>query len=81
MALSLRLLGRPACHLCLDMLAVLLPFMATGQVMLELVDLDTDEGLASRYALFIPVLLTQDGEEIAHYTLNEAQVLAALAGG
>lgn len=66
--LPLRLLGRPDCHLCEDMIAVLHPFLEAGLIMLTMVDVDSEPALAARYGLLIPVLL--DGEhEIAHYTL------------
>lgn len=66
---DLRLLGRPGCHLCDDMIAVLRPFLNAGRFTLTLVDVDSDPALAARYGLLIPVLL--DGDlEIAHYTLS-----------
>lgn len=64
----LRLLGRPDCHLCEGMIAVLHPFLEAGLIMLTMVDVDSEPALAARYGLLIPVLL--DGEhEISHYTL------------
>lgn len=72
-ALALQLLGRPACHLCEDMLGILRPFLDAGRIRLSLIDVDSDPALAGRYGLLIPVLL--DGQrEIARYTL-QADVL------
>lgn len=66
---ALRLLGRPGCHLCDDMIAVLHPYLDAGRLTLTLIDVDSDPVLTARYGLLIPVLLEGD-REIAHYTLT-----------
>ncbi|MEW6612131.1 glutaredoxin family protein [Thermithiobacillus tepidarius DSM 3134] len=74
---TLRLLGRPECHLCTDMLALLQPYLAGGQVQLELVDVDSDPALAARYGLLIPVLLAGE-QELARYVLDPTRLSAFL---
>ena len=66
---ALRLLGRPDCHLCDDMIAVLRPYLDAGRFTLTLVDVDSEPALTARYGLLIPVLLEGE-QEIAHYTLT-----------
>lgn len=75
--LTLRLLGRPYCHLCAEMLQVLAPFRARKQVQVEWVDVDSDPVLAEQYDELIPVLLLGE-REIAHHVLREAQIAALL---
>lgn len=75
--LALRLLGRPYCHLCTEMLQVLAPFQARKQVRVEWVDVDNDPALADKYGELIPVLLLGE-REIAHHVLREAEIAALL---
>lgn len=70
----LRLLHRPDCELCEQMLAELgrlrrqLPLPT-----LELVDVDSDPELARRHGLHIPVLLLDDAM-VCRHRLDEAEL-------
>ena len=59
------LLTRAGCELCEEMLAALELFCAGRDVAIELIDVDGDAGLRSRYGLKVPVLLL-DGEPVCH---------------
>lgn len=73
---KLTLYGRPECHLCDAFLEELLPLLPPD-VVVEKVDVDTDEGLARRYGMRIPVLA--DGDvEISGYPLDRERVLRHL---
>ncbi|WP_322399854.1 glutaredoxin family protein [Massilia luteola] len=69
------LYSRSYCHLCDDMLAALQAFMARqGQAYtVDVVDVDADPALASRFDELVPVLAGDPaGTEICHYFLDEA---------
>lgn len=76
---SLTLYGRTWCHLCDDMRAALEPLLAEFGVHVDVVDIDADPSLESRYNDWVPVLV-YEGVELCHYHLDEARVRAALAG-
>lgn len=63
--------GREECHLCLDMIAALREWQGRRDFHLEIVDVDSNNDLKSRYGLRVPVLVAE-GEEICHYYLNPA---------
>jgi thiol-disulfide isomerase/thioredoxin len=71
------LYGRAWCHLCEDMQAALAPLAAEAAARLDIVDVDSDPALQSRYDELVPVLIC-DGVELCHYRLDEARVRAAL---
>ena len=61
--------GREDCHLCLDMIAALREWQGRHGFHLEIIDVDSDDHLKSRYGERVPVLMAE-GEEICHYYLN-----------
>ncbi|MEQ5839247.1 glutaredoxin family protein [Paraburkholderia acidicola] len=74
----LTLYGRAWCHLCDDMLAALEPLLAEFGAQVEVIDIDADPALETRFNEWVPVLVC-DGVELCHYHLDEARVRAALA--
>ena len=79
----LTLVGKPGCHLCDDMKAVIerilraRPWESGGAVSLTVVDISGNEGLERRYGLEIPVLAL-NGEAIAKYRVGEEELRIAL---
>lgn len=78
----LTLLGKPDCHLCHEMHAVVAPVAAELGLTLVERDVREDPELKRRYALEIPVLLAGEVEVVRHRTSAEEvrQRLAALSG-
>ena len=58
--IRLRLLSRPGCHLCDRMKAEVDEILQGERHEWEIVDVDSDAGLASRYGQEIPVLFVND---------------------
>jgi glutaredoxin len=77
-AAPLTLYARAWCHLCDDMRAALEPLLAEFGAQVEVVDVDSDPSLETRYNELVPVLLC-DGIELCHYHLDESRVRGALA--
>ena len=75
------LYSRSWCHLCEDMLAALRTCMARLGLpyKVDVVDVDADPALVARFDELVP-LLYADGVELCHYFLDEAALLAYLAG-
>jgi thiol-disulfide isomerase/thioredoxin len=61
--------GREHCHLCQDMLAALQELKLGYPFKLEVVDVDSDSDLQSRYGQRVPVLMVGN-REICHYHLD-----------
>ncbi|SEK59990.1 glutaredoxin family protein [Nitrosovibrio tenuis] len=61
--------GRENCHLCQNMLAALREWQERVCFHLEVVDVDSDDVLKSRYGERVPVL-EAGGKEICHYYLD-----------
>ena len=61
--------GRQHCHLCQDMIAALEELQTPLHFSLDVIDVDSDDGLKSRYGERVPVLVA-GGEEICHYHLD-----------
>lgn len=72
------LYSRFHCHLCQDMQQLLQERQTTLGFQLEIVDIDTDPELVSRYGEKVPVLMIGK-QEICHYFLDEAALKACLA--
>ena len=72
----LTLYSRAECHLCEEMLVELTP-LVEGRARVEIVDIDTDEGLARRFGQIIPVLMHGD-EELSRLRLDSARVAELL---
>ena len=85
--MKLRVLGREDCHLCHDMMAdlqVLQRRLSSAHGFeCEFVDMDEasggEAGVWQTYALKIPVLLDEAGNEICFGRLNEAALLRCLS--
>lgn len=75
--MQLTLYVRRDCHLCAEMHRDLLALGAAPAFTLELVDIDSDAELVTRYGHKVPVLIGE-GEEICHYFLDEPQLAAYL---
>jgi hypothetical protein len=78
----LLLLGKPDCHLCHEMEAVAAGVAASRGLILEKADVRSRPEW-KRYALDIPVLLLEDGREVARHRATAADLAArldALAG-
>jgi glutaredoxin len=70
--------SRENCHLCQDMIAALRELQVRPSFHLEVVDVDSDEALRSRFGLKVPVLVAE-GEEICHYHLDPVALDAYFA--
>ena len=68
----LTLLGKPGCHLCHEMRAVVETVLAGMDAVLVEEDVRHDAGW-QRYRLEIPVLLL-DGDEVARHRIGEADL-------
>ena len=71
--LSLTLVGRTYCHLCLDMEQAVRPIAEEFGVNLPLVDADSDPAMEARFGERVPVLLGGD-LELCHYFIDVAKV-------
>lgn len=74
-AMKLTVLSRSYCHLCDDMIAALEAFQGRNQVEfnVEVIDVDADAALESKYGDKVPVLLHGESE-ICHYFLDETKL-------
>ena len=76
--MRLTLYGRPECHLCHDMRAVVEALRADVPFELEEVDVDGDPALAAAYGEEIPVLRV-NGRKAFKYRVTPAELRARLA--
>jgi glutaredoxin len=76
---TVRLYGRPGCHLCDDARAALERLRAVEPFALEEVDIEPDPVLHARYLERIPVIAL-DGEELSDFFVDERALLARLRG-
>ncbi len=75
--IRLTLYGRGYCHLCDDMLAALRQMHPRLKFDIDVVDVDADPALESRFGRWVPVLM--HGEtEICHYHLDADRLTAHL---
>jgi Glutaredoxin-like domain (DUF836) len=75
----LTLYSKPGCHLCDDMKQVIESVARRVPLTLDVVDISSDQTLAERYGLEIPVLLIE-GRKAAKYRLTEQQLEEKLRG-
>ena len=78
-AAELVVYSRPGCHLCEEAMATLTPLCAELRLRLREVDIEGDDALHQRYLERIPVLVL-DGEEIADFFVDEADLRRRAAG-
>ena len=78
-AAELVVYSRPGCHLCQEAMATLTPLCAELRLPLREVDIEGDDALHKRYLERIPVLVL-DGEEIADFFVDEADLRRRAAG-
>lgn len=65
--------SREECHLCQNMIDILQSMQEQSAFKFEVINVDTDPQLISRYGERIPVLLAfKNGPEICHYYLDQA---------
>ena len=62
--MRLRLIGRPGCHLCEELLEALLTEFPREAWRIEQADVDSNVDWQRRYGLKIPVLLDEDGSVV-----------------
>ena len=76
--MRLTLYGRPECHLCHEMRAVVDALRVDVAFDLDVVDIDGDPALAAAYGEEIPVLLV-NGRKAFKYRVTPAALRARLA--
>ena len=80
--IRITLYSRPGCHLCDDMKASVVRVSSSVPLLLDEIDISTDEQLEELYGLEIPVLMVE-GKKVAKYRITEGElrrVLTARAG-
>ena len=75
------LYSRSYCHLCDDMLAALQAMAGAQSFAVDVIDIDADPALVTRFDELVPVLFGADlaAPELCHYFLNEEAVRACMA--
>ena len=71
--------SRTYCHLCDDMIAALRTLQGRFQFEMQVVDVDSDDALESRFGERVPVLIAGSGKdecELCHYFLDMPAVAA-----
>ena len=64
---------RAYCHLCDEMREDLAPLLESGKATVELIDIDADPALETRWGDKVPVLVGGE-HELCHYRLDAAAV-------
>ncbi len=72
---------RSGCSLCEEMQLELLAVQQRYAFVLEPIDIDSDALLVERYGHMVPVLTTEQGEEICHYFLDDSALEGYFSGG
>jgi len=75
---TLKLYFRQNCHLCEDMWAHLLEIKKEWAFQIAAIDISADAALEVRHGVRIPVLETEDGNEICNYYLDERGLIEYL---
>ncbi len=70
---------RRGCHLCEDMQQQIAELLPPESFSLELIDIDSDPALKSRYNEWVPVLMSGD-TEICHHFLDLKSLREVQAG-
>ena len=71
---KLLLYSRVQCHLCEELLNELEPLLEASGASVRVIDIEGDPSLVDRYGLRIPVLASEDGQELSLYPLQAARV-------
>ncbi len=75
--MRLTVYSRTWCHLCDDLCAALEPIATRYGVGVDVIDVDNDPALEALHGERVPVLFAGD-QELCHYHLDAARVIAAL---
>lgn len=78
--MRLTVYSREYCSLCHAMVAALEALQPEHGFHLEILDVDEDDALETRFGSKVPVLIGEDGKEICHYHLDRAALEVVLAG-
>ena len=70
---ELTLFFREGCHICDDMRRELYPFIQQHKLLLNEIDIDTNDDLIYKYNVKVPVLCLGD-EEICHHFFDRVMV-------
>lgn len=76
---TLTLFSGEGCHLCITAGKLLQPFVEGGACALERVDIASSDDLRRRYAIRIPVLQNENGEEL-FWPFDEQRLAAFIYG-
>lgn len=76
--LGLTLYSRGYCHLCDDLKRALEPWLAAGDILVAVIDVDADPALEERYGERVPVLAWEGGE-ICQFVLDDQRLREVLA--
>lgn len=69
------MIGRQRCELCSDLLDLLAPYVRSGQLLLQEVDVDADPVLLALHAWRVPVVM-ENGQELLWGRVEPAEVQA-----
>ena len=70
------LISRQRCELCSDLLALLEPYVRSGQLLLQEIDVDADPKLFALHAWRVPVVM-EHGQELLWGRVEPSEVLAS----
>jgi len=74
-ALVFSIYSRPECHLCDEMITALQKWQSQFNFQINVINIDLDSSLVSRFAARIPLLAVGD-VEICEYHLDETALLS-----
>lgn len=77
--MKLTVYSREYCSLCQEMVAALDALQPSFGFELEVLDVDEDDALETRFGMKVPLLTGQDGSEICHYHLDQTALEKYLA--
>jgi len=77
---SLRVLSRSWCHLCDDMVDLLMAIAISADATIVVDDVDEDDALVETWDELVPVLFDDAGRELCHHRLDVPVVSAYLSG-
>jgi len=71
---------RNGCHLCEDMYQLIQPYENSHKIVIEMLNIDKEPNLFTRYNHLIPVLSDADDNEICHYFFDKSRFEQILNG-